>query len=390
MYLIPEENFPKFKARFGALVKRAEKMGVPAPVFQVANTVERRDDDGLRVTVVHEVDVTGEAPVYDGWRFVALVDIDRDEAPDGPHVVSTVPGTDTDGDWRWLADHCEHCNLGRRGRKKLVVVEHDDGTRKVVGSTCLQDFLGHASPQGIAAWAEIVATLDELFHDFEEGGFGGGGEPRFDPVALLAVAAAAIREYGWLPRSRADEGFPTADAVKNFLAGDEKNFPELRCPTENDHAVAAATIAWLAELDFTGNDYLDNLATLAQKGTWRPRDVGLGVSAIPAFKRATEGATGAAESKSEHVGLPGEKVEVDGTVVFTMDTTGHYGVTRLVKIEDRDGNLFLWWNSGKVVKSGVELVEGVRVVGKATVKRHDTYKGVPQTVVTRFSWKPVE
>lgn len=58
---------------------------------------------------------------------------------------------------------------------------------------------------------------------------------------------------------------------------------------------------------------------------------------------------------------------------------GYYGTTTLVIFEDETGNLIKWFSS----KELDDLEEGDVVDIKSTVKKHDEYNGVPETVVSR-------
>jgi len=49
---------------------------------------------------------------------------------------------------------------------------------------------------------------------------------------------------------------------------------------------------------------------------------------------------------------------------------------------DKDGNRFVWFN-----KSGKKLEKGKTYTGKATIKKHQEYKGIKQTVIARFAFE---
>lgn len=382
-YRIPNENLGALDAKFAKLARRAAKLGVEAPTAThlAVETVETR---GAIYTYTW-VAVTGVAPKFAGWTLTAVIELDREE-PDTPHVVHVVTG-EADPAWRTLAEQCDHCHVAARGRKQLVVVTHDDGTRKIVGTTCLKDFLGHAAPDAIASWAQVVVDADDLT-EFEERG-PGTGEQRYDPVTFLAWTIRAIHEHGWVARSncRFDQT-PTADTALRLLqlaAGLARpdRFEELPDDlTVAELAEAAEVLAWAAELA-TDNDYLANLQAVAVKSSWRVKHLGFAASAVTAWERdrarAVEAdARAAAGAASTFVGRPGERIEVDGTVTFVRFFDGDWGTRALVKI-DADGDALTWWCSNAANAPGI----GDTVTGKATVKAHETYQGVKQTVITR-------
>jgi hypothetical protein len=78
-----------------------------------------------------------------------------------------------------------------------------------------------------------------------------------------------------------------------------------------------------------------------------------------------------------HVGKVGEKLTVRVTISKVSDFTGGFGPTRCHTMVDADGHVFTWFAS----EARYEVGQVVTLVGK--VKKHDAYKGVSQTVLTR-------
>lgn len=416
-YKIADGYLADLTARFEKLARRAARIGVPAPTFTVVSTTDEPEmvpdlsfeiDGALvpsgRVLRFHHVTVDGQAPTFDGWHPVAVIDRDIDEAPNGPHVVNALNGYTIDQAWRTAGDYCDYCaEHGRthgNGRKTLVVVEHEDDTRKIVGTTCLKDFLGGTAPTSIAAWVEILSTLDDLLRSFGHGE--AHGENRYYPADYLAWVAKSIRTRGWVSRTRArDYGdYATADAAEaelndaRFASRERRG--EIAPPEAQDSALAEAALEWgqAIEVDYDTNDYILNLSSVANKSGWRRRDLGLGASLITAYQREQEReiaakARNADLSGSVHVGTVGERIDLSGKVIFTRSIESYYGVTLLIKILTDDGNVLTWFasNGGPDVKVGEfeyrSVEQGDHLVGKATVKKHDEYQGVNQTVVTR-------
>lgn len=404
VFEIPTANLAALETALAKLARRAERLGVPAPTMVVGDRFEREyggdaDDSGFRAprwTVEFAyVEVRGDAPKYDGWTAAAVIDLDPDDQP-GAHLVHVLGGREADPTWRAETDRCDHCSQAPRGRKTLIVVEHNSGERRVVGSTCVKDFLGHQSPEQIASWFSVLATLDDLvgaYEDLDFDGPAGRAELRADPLAVLDLAAAAIDTFGWVPRS-AYNGTPTADLVIEAIFGRGHTARDLRKQIAGDDAQGAAWTAeaeaaldWALTIDPRDSDYLANVQAVAGKAGWRVKDFGLGVSMLAAYRREQERLIlrrreAAGYDGSVHVGAVGEKISLAGMVAFTTNVEGAYGPVQLVKILTDDGNLIVWWNSGNST-----FAAGEHVSGKATVKRHETDdrsgKPVAQTTVTR-------
>lgn len=78
-----------------------------------------------------------------------------------------------------------------------------------------------------------------------------------------------------------------------------------------------------------------------------------------------------------HVGTIGEKLTVRVTVSKVSDFANKYGAIRCHTMVDAEGHVFTWFASSARYESGQTLT----LEGK--VKKHDTYKGQSQTVLTR-------
>jgi hypothetical protein len=84
-----------------------------------------------------------------------------------------------------------------------------------------------------------------------------------------------------------------------------------------------------------------------------------------------------ADNTSEYVGDVGERLELTLTVVNTIFLECDYGKDTVHTFEDQNGNQFIWSTSAKSWEIGTEK----RLRG--TVKQHQTYKNIKQTVLTR-------
>ena len=65
-------------------------------------------------------------------------------------------------------------------------------------------------------------------------------------------------------------------------------------------------------------------------------------------------------------------------MLAVIEREGDYGLTTILKLADESDNILTWFASGS--KS---YQKGDKVSLKATIKKHDEFKGVKQTVITR-------
>lgn len=79
-----------------------------------------------------------------------------------------------------------------------------------------------------------------------------------------------------------------------------------------------------------------------------------------------------ANAGSNYVGDVGQRMDFTLTVVFTKELIGYY----LNSLIDADGNNFMYFG-------GCLAEKGSTVTVRATIKRHQDYNGVKQTVISR-------
>lgn len=121
-------------------------------------------------------------------------------------------------------------------------------------------------------------------------------------------------------------------------------------------------------------------------------------------RQEKEAAIAAEKAKSQHVGTPGERVDITVRVVFRSkyEVPAYVGygtqTMHIYGLKDSAGNLFIWKTSGSLaiekkvpVSKGASswrymyetAEEGDTVRIKGTIKEHGEYKGEKQTVLTR-------
>lgn len=413
---IRTEYFDTFAREFATLCKRARRLKVSEPTYAIVGdkVVPARINPETNVVVAPArflkiITVSGQAPKLAGWTFVAVL-----QHEELGNIVHRVPGTDgvkLEKDLRTCDPYCGHCKTLRR-RNDTFVVAHDDGRQLQVGRNCLRDFTGCDSPEAIARWAEFLGCFVERVNDGEDEGLGGGGgarDPHWALLTFLGVACAAIRERGWLSRTKAREqdrlGQATADTVANYL--NARNETESRRFVgeikDADCTRAAAALAY-AEQHFEAaeeagtelSDYEHNLRLIVQGGSVNFRASGLAASLV-AFSERLQGR----EMERRRAAQSEFQGEIKQHGVWTLIVTRvidieseQFGVSHLHLMQDEHGNRFTW----KTGTASLTVGYVYRVVG--TVKEHKTWlprekqqaindgatimdPGIKQTVLTR-------
>lgn len=377
---------------------RAEKRGFTGRLEVIGTRREATTKDhytGLEKTyVVVDTRITGEAPQYNGWTFLARVD--TLETAEGRHTFTLAPAPGVDHVDRSLVrpGFCDHCGTARYRKNTYLVRESETGEIRNVGSTCIKDFLGWSASVVFFTEGDVAGDIDDLV---------GGGvyrEQHYSVETILTYAHAAIRAFGWVAASSYSDQPSTSSRVRFAL-----NPP--RTLNDRDRAELAllgtfaaeageraeVVRAWVLSDAFKGTStYVDNLKVAASVDFVTDKQVGILASAPQSYirhletaaerkaKEAQWAAEKAAKQASDYLAPKGtKKVRVEGTITGIRYIPGDYGTTVLYTILTKDGNLVKWFAS----REALGEAEGREVVIEGTVKDHEEYNGIKSTVLTR-------
>lgn len=395
-YEIPEGNFGFLYEKIEKLNKRAAKIGVsPIVLTKVGEkyiTVKNTGPGGVETSEkvkVILVTVVGESPKLNGWSFAAVIE----HHAEGNITRLVPPFSSIPERFRTTNRICEHCKMDRR-RNDTYIVVNEAGEHKQVGRSCLKDFTGHASPDALAQFAELLSMLDEIVGGFAGGGCG-FGERYWDLSRVLSIASAVIRIDGqFVPKSKAEAWgkIATAQIVGNVVspgtlisADAARELQEMYEPNSEDEAYGELVKGWAAEMDVDStNDYLWNCKVLARMECINWRNFGLAVSMVGAYQRevakmmAAETEAKTPRPVSQFVGTIGKREEFTLTLKKIFLSEGAFGTTKIHFWEDLTGNKLTWFST-----SGSDFEEGNTYVVKATPKKHEAYKGTDQTLINR-------
>jgi hypothetical protein len=259
-----------------------------------------------------------------------------------------------------------------------------------VGSTCLKDFFGH-DPLKAARLAELLGYAHEAGRAAQD------LDSTMVDLRWIRVetycqrVAQVIRLHGWVSGKAAYEN-PTltpssrmATAWYNYGSGN--GVLNIADPSEEDKALAAEALAWAESLRDKENksDYEHNILVVAEAEVMESRSAGLAASIVGVFlqhkaREAERLVKEAAQKDSQHIGAVGDKlVNLPVTMIGFNTSAGNYGDTYIYRMLTDDGNVLTWFASNP---QEVEI-GGKMLLKTATVKKHDAFRGVALTVVTR-------
>lgn len=413
IYDIPEANLGWIREKVAKLNKRAEKLGVTGIEFNVLSEEVRdyvRMENGLvlappktqsfdaRISIKFvKVAIIGDAPVLNGWKFVGTLQHVEENGTVSVTILRAVPGEQIPETYRDAPNWCDQCRMNRVRNDTFIVKNVQPSINmdvpvifKQVGRNCLEDFLGHTNPHKLADWAEELTLFADLMRGAQDDiPYGRRNDRIFRLRDVVVLSAQAVRQFGFVSKraqreaeERGDEiPTSTADRVMDEFMGDG----DLGGVAPETIALAEQAAEWaLTELQSkarepNANDYIYNLAQVMKLSYIDFRMMGIAVSLIFAYQREMSKRAGNEErvSRSNYFGTPG----VRG--VFTLTVRAVRGVhlangdsCNVIEFEDVDGNEAVWFTSGTM-----DL--GVTYRVKATIKRHDEFRGVKQTVLNR-------
>jgi hypothetical protein len=390
MFIIPEANFAKLEAAVAKLAKKAAKLGLEAPVVSVVHEQDIEEGEKVKTTTRYLfVTIRGTAPVIHGYQLLAVLEHGDSEIG---NVVRVVPGRILPASYRSKPGHCDHCNTTRRRNETFVV---SNGTETLqIGRNCLADFCrSPEAVQALAGYAEYRQSLEDACRESERSG--GCAWPSRLPVnQLLELTIATIRTYGWVSRKEAQYGdkAATASIVSVFLTPEisrskydkEEVATILANVKPEDAAEAEGCLEWVrSHRDSVEHlhDYIYNLLVVLSDTSVERKHFGVACSAISAYRKHLGQEAEARRPKlpSNHIGTVKERLRnLEVEVTGTKFLEGRFGLTTLVNFVDANGNRLKWFGTGEH-----DLPVGSKVKLTGTVKAHEEFNGIKQTVLTR-------
>jgi hypothetical protein len=387
-------------ARYGQEIKWSAE---PFVVIEKRRPVAGKNEVYYEVKVpMIKYTVEGEAPSAGPYEFVAEL-----ERVDGG-VIVTGRAIELDGFGRDWDGECQHCRQNRARKIAYVVRHKEDGGFMIVGKSCLRDYTGHDTPDGLLFAFQWLRDLEAMGGD-DEGGFGGRGRWTRDTLGTIAAARAAIRLYGWVPSSRREDGMRTTASVVGLLdycSGRDKEGQKMRnaLQAELERAAngdecyfddAAKIIDWAGEM-VTRTDYERNLKVALRSSYVIEKTYGLVISASAAYDRQKARRDEVAErikaekaaqalAANEWFGETGKRVEADLVLVsrIVMPDRGFgESILHTFRLGNAAGPLIKWFASNGI---GIRADAGKTIKAKFTIKKHDEFRDQKQTVVSRLA-----
>jgi len=397
IYSIHEDNMPKLIEKLKKIESKCIKYGCSFSFAEVGEEYKNVNHDVAdsheKVTVKTTlerfviVEVEGKAIIND-WQFVATL-----EHTENGNIIRNATSIELPVKYLTVKPICEHCNSNRQRKDTYIIRNIITNELKQVGKSCLRDYTNGMNAEMVASYLSYFEYLTELNNHESLGGF---TRHYIDINNYLLNVAEAIRNYGFISKQKAYEQNkePTTSKVNMLMydtskyAKEERKKINYNPEREENKKLVTDALNWIKTQETNGG-YLHNLKMVCLKDYAEFRDCGLLASLLPAYYKALETekqrlereAKQANKKESQYIGNIGEKITIQATIKYITSYETQYGITRIYKLTDNDGNVLVWKTSTTIEES-----ETLKTI-TATIKAHSEYNGEKQTEILRVKVK---
>ena len=413
-YMIPEENVESLEKKFNAAARKIRKInpGLEPTMTKSDHTIvlvhkiELRPCDCRSETTVKEVPyearrvelkIPDEAVFAENnWAFGGSVE------PSGVEGKNFVNVNLSGKDLGFIVPSkyftansctCDYCKTNRKRNKTYLVVNRETGEWKQLGKECLKLFVTGIDVDAIATFESFIKEAEDAANPGDE--FFYNRRFKFVKVAdALALACAVYRERGYLA-TRDVAGNANDLSNKNIVQrkltqqyGCDSDFLNITNSTRDKiDAITFKTDINVEDVisdveQLPDDTYYNNLKVIVSNEYIPLNKLGLLASIPKAIERYKEEKRrqeekGRLAAESNYLGSVGEKISVNfvsGREIACCET--QFGLLHIYEFKDANGNIVVW-KSG----SGKDIPESGTVTG--TVKSHEEYDGIKQTVILR-------
>lgn len=347
-------------------------------------TIKEIDKNNIvkeKLVEVVDIDMTNPVVSLNGWSFLAIIE----HSKDGNVIMKKIYDVNVPEKY-WNSDtYCEHCNTDRYRKYTYLVYRADTKEIHQVGSTCLTAYLGFDATL-LMQHATFMDKLNNIM-DSEHDRLCHRGIEVQPMETFLKRTIADVSLHGYVSAKKAREYNTTQKEDGNFLTATGEivwsmmyNRYAYESIKDADMDMVKETypkiIEWVKNLT-NNTDYTRNIQTLIEREYITYKTATTASSIVGMYYADMNKNNKANTIHSEWVGEIKRRIDFDLTLKFKNVFEGKYGINYCYVFETVEGNRVVWFTNS------VELEVGCRYIGKATVTKHDEFKGVKQTIVNR-------
>lgn len=365
-YTIHESNMETLQKKLNSFSKKCAKYNVPFNFKVISEKFERQDG------IIHKfyvVEISGAYKVK-GWELVAML-----ERTDYGNQIFKLKEVELPS--RFYSDYptCEHCGINRYRKHFGILYSQTEGF-KIVGKSCLKDFLG----QDIELFAAHLNIM-KAAKDFQN--YDSDYSPTYiDVHEYLEAACDIVDKYGFVSKT-ANSPYSTAMMAYGLLYPDKCSY-DITSRLHYDNIFFTGKheeevddmIKYISEQESL-TDYIHNLKIAASMKYADKKQLGFLASLVPHYRRHIKYQNREKSNplKSEFYGNVNDRISIKNAPISCtfsgVNSYGQYFVYQII-----DGNhIFMWRTNQEYSKSTISLT--------GNIKDHRKYNEQNQTWITR-------
>ena len=417
---IHKDNLSIFNEKLADLNKKFAKKGLPLINCSMEKTERYHVDEWSKEKTPYTLYVATLSSDFNNTNLSG-VDVEFEG------VVSLVEGNENDKIFTFkninysslLANcSCDKCHK-KIGRNKYLVfskVGKEVETRDdlvVLGTSCAKDYF----PFSVESYFGFLESAFEELGSYDEfSGSLGGCSSHYHTLSEIYYATLACTDN---LKCYEKEGVTKGNVLGwlNNLKIDKCTYYRDAYPMPSNPIPFEDVISWIKDM-YDTDEFVSDFHTNARSVFFKTLDDGtremrneinekyMGIAVYAFFsvkqnhdkmvaKKIAEEECAKANAEVEYYGAVGDKFELTLTFDKSFCFEGAYGFTYIHLFHDDEGHQFKWSSSNGTYKveydktadfGGIEYCEfeiGHKYLMKGTVKAHNEYKGVKQTVITR-------
>lgn len=388
-------HFSEFKTKIDKISRRIQKKGIPA--FLDYNIIKTEnvcvDHSRNKFEILHQIELSFPKIVLPGdWSVIG--EITEGETTENGRFNFVNGYGNLQKYVSWDLCDCEHCGTRRHRTHSIILRSNIDNSEKVVGSSCVRDFLG-IDPESAIFLLQFLESFESFGRNIAD-----SSSHLYGLVGFFSSVIHSLKVTGWkfisAKTSRENGTSSTAGIACDIFFDNPSNphYPEYLTDSNSEFYVQTVLelkekIETLAEnLNYDMNEFEQKVAIIGRRGLIDMKTpFQINILTAWAMKHILDKVNPKSDLVSEHFGTVGEKVNL--TVIpdrcFVRET--QYGIQHIISgLVDGTGNRWTWFGTGNAVerlvdKNGIPIKEPFVI--SATIKNHDDGKYGKQTILTR-------
>ena len=275
---------------------------------------------------------------------------------------------------------CEHCNKKISTRYKYYsLYNHTNNSYKLVGNTCLAEFIG-IDISNYLSYFESILMESRRNDDYDD--LISSGDYYISITDALLLGIELINQDGqYISVEKADiDHKSTAHRIRDMIGTyeayeiiDQWYIDGILDPhIEN---IINEIKNWALSLQ-PNNGYVMNNQQFITADKVPAKFIGYVVSLLPQWYKHKESIIHKPES--QYIGNIKDKITLEVTIKKILEFNSIYGINYIIIMEDKNNNI-LKWSTSKCLEYKVNDI--ITIMG--TIKSHDIYNNIKQTSITR-------